>query len=56
MGTIEERINQVLDEKRQLSDTLFSQTAAPAKLGLSKDDIFGLFDLRSPKGPIRFAA
>jgi hypothetical protein len=36
--------------------TVITEAAAPAKLGLSKDDIFGLFDLRSPKGPIRFAA
>jgi len=55
VGTIEERINKVLDEKRELFDSLFSETGAP-KMGLSKAEIFDLFDLRSPKGPIRIAA
>jgi SNF2 family DNA or RNA helicase len=52
MSTIEERINQVLDEKRQLFDAILSDTAAPAKASLSQDEIFGLFNLRSPKGVI----
>ncbi|MBI1247620.1 ATP-dependent helicase [bacterium] len=56
VGTIEERINKVLEEKRELFNALFSETGQPAKIGFSKDEIFGLFDLRSPKGPIRLAA
>lgn len=56
VGTIEDRINKVLEEKRELFDALFSQTGEPSKIGFSKEEIFGLFDLRSPKGPIRLAA
>ncbi len=47
-GTIEERINQVLEEKRELFDSIFSNTAAPASAGLSQDEIFGLFNLKMP--------
>jgi SNF2 family DNA or RNA helicase len=52
MDTIEERINQVLTEKRELFDTIFSQAARPMNLGLTQQEIFGLFKLRSPKGTI----
>ncbi len=48
LGTIEERIHQVLEEKRQLFDTVFSETECPASLGLTQDDIFGLFNLHGP--------
>ncbi|MFO7902694.1 MAG: DEAD/DEAH box helicase [Planctomycetota bacterium] len=48
LGTIEERIHQVLEEKRQLLDTVFSETACPASYGLTQEDVFGLFDLRIP--------
>jgi len=44
-GTIEERIQQVLEEKREIFATIFAETSTP-KLGLSQDDIFGLFNLR----------
>jgi SNF2 family DNA or RNA helicase len=56
LATIEERINQVLEHKRALFDTIIGQTAAPASLGLTHDDIFGLFNLRTPKGLIHAAA
>ncbi|MEX2173860.1 MAG: DEAD/DEAH box helicase [Pirellulaceae bacterium] len=56
LGTIEERINQVLEHKREIFDLVLGQTAAPASLGLSQADIFGLFNLRTPKGAIRPAA
>ena len=46
-GTIEERINRVLEEKRQLFNAVFDGTPT-AKLGLSRKEIFGLFDLRFP--------
>jgi SNF2 family DNA or RNA helicase len=49
LGTIEERINQVLEEKRALFDILLSQTDAPSTYGLTKDEVFGLFNLRLPK-------
>ena len=50
LSTIEERINQVLQEKRELFDALLSDAGPPAKAGLSQDEIFGLFNLRTPKG------
>jgi len=56
LATIEERINQVLEHKRQLFDQIIGQTAAPASLGLSQSEIFALFNLRTPKGAIRPAA
>jgi SNF2 family DNA or RNA helicase len=57
VGTIEERINRVLEEKRELFDTIFAHSGAPPKnVGLTHDDVFGLFDLRTPQGPIRKAA
>ena len=56
MGTIEERINQVLEHKRDIFNTVMEQTGAPGSLGLSQSDIFGLFNLRTPKGPLKAAA
>ena len=47
-GTIEERIHQVLEEKRELFDTILSQAKGPTKSGLSQEDIFGLFQLKMP--------
>ncbi len=56
-GTIEERINQVLEEKRALFDQIFSQHEGPRQnVGLTQDEIFGLFNLRTPKGPLQAAA
>ena len=57
LGTIEERIQQVLMEKRQLFDAILSRTSVPESSGLSQQDIFGLFDLKLPSregetGPI----
>ena len=49
MNTIEQRIHAVLEEKRELFATIFSDTGAPAPMGLSQDDIFGLFNLKTPK-------
>jgi SNF2 family DNA or RNA helicase len=56
LATIEERINQVLEHKRALFETVIGQTAAPARAGLTHEDIFSLFNLRTPKGPIHAAA
>ena len=53
VNSIEERINAVLDAKRELFDTIFSQNQdGEHKLGLTQDEIFGLFDLHSPKGRV----
>ncbi|MDY0170691.1 MAG: DEAD/DEAH box helicase [Thermoguttaceae bacterium] len=48
LGTIEERIERVLEEKRELFDTIFSGATGSRKLGLSQDELFGLFELRMP--------
>lgn len=51
MGTIEQRINDVLDQKREMFDALFSSSEGPSRqVGLSREEIFGLFDLRAPCG------
>jgi SNF2 family DNA or RNA helicase len=55
LRTIEERINQVLQEKRELFDTIFSDAAKPRTLGLTQHEIFGLFNLRCPQGAIDIA-
>jgi SNF2 family DNA or RNA helicase len=44
--SIEGRIAAVLDRKRQLFNELLEQNGPPAQLGLSQDEIFGLFDIR----------
>ena len=56
-NTIEERIDEVLRRKRDLSDTILSQAEAPAASGLTQDDLFALFKLAPPRSaaPIRAA-
>ena len=54
--TIEQRINQILEEKREIFDTIFSDTAPQLHSGLTQQEIFGLFKLRCPTGPIELAA
>jgi SNF2 family DNA or RNA helicase len=50
MNTIEQRIADVLSQKREMFDQLFAGSAAPASGGLTRDEVFGLFDLRAPCG------
>ncbi|MEM0925042.1 MAG: DEAD/DEAH box helicase, partial [Planctomycetota bacterium] len=52
VGTIEQRINDVLDQKREMFDTLFAanESGPPQNVGLSREEVFGLFDLRAPCG------
>jgi SNF2 family DNA or RNA helicase len=45
LDTIEERIDRVLQEKRELFETIFSGAEGPGKLGLTHDELFGLFSL-----------
>jgi SNF2 family DNA or RNA helicase len=50
-GTIEQRINQVLEEKRELFHSVFdpepvSSTPVSRSSGMSREEIFGLFDLK----------
>ncbi|HYO23616.1 MAG TPA: SNF2-related protein [Lacipirellulaceae bacterium] len=51
-GTIEERINAVLQEKRELFSAVFDASLMPGKRGLSRDEIFGLFNLRFPEDQV----
>lgn len=55
VDTIEQRINEVLQRKRDLFDTVLSETGTPGSAGLSANEIFGLFKLRTPKGPLKAA-
>ena len=51
MNTIEQRIANVLDKKREMFDALFAESGAPVSGGgLSREEVFGLFDLRAPSG------
>ena len=45
LDTIEERIDRILQEKRELFETIFSGAQGPGKLGLTHDELFGLFAL-----------
>ncbi|TWT87333.1 ATP-dependent helicase HepA [Pseudobythopirellula maris] len=55
-GTIEERIDAILTEKRELFDKVFSDDLGLRSGGLTRDDLLSLFDLRGPSGPIAAAA
>jgi SNF2 family DNA or RNA helicase len=56
LETIEERIDRVLQEKRELFDIIFSGAEGRRKLGLTQDELFGLFKLKCPAAPINVAA
>lgn len=48
-NTIEEKIDQILTEKRMLSEAVLSDAKGlNYSLGLSQDDIFGLFNIKTP--------
>jgi SNF2 family DNA or RNA helicase len=55
LQTIEERIARVLEEKRELFDAIFSGASGPQKLGLTQEELFGLFDLKCPGGRLKAA-
>src|SRR5271166_7127676 len=46
-GTIEGRIAEILERKRQLFNELIEQNGPPPSLGLSEQDVFGLFDIQA---------
>ena len=46
--TIEERIDEVLRRKRNLSDMILSQAEAPAASGMTAEELFALFRLAPP--------
>lgn len=56
VGTIEERINQVLEEKRELFAAILSHTDGPRSGGMNQDEIFGLFNLQVRPKPKNTAA
>jgi superfamily II DNA or RNA helicase len=49
VNTIEERIALVLDQKRALFQEVIAQNGPPISMGLSEDEIFGLFDIHKTK-------
>ena len=49
VDTIEERIDRILQEKRELFDTVFASGLGPRpKIGLTQQQIFSLFELKCP--------
>jgi SNF2 family DNA or RNA helicase len=52
--TIEERIAEVLEKKRAMFEELMEQNGPPPRMGLTEDEIFGLFDVQAR--PKRMAA
>jgi SNF2 family DNA or RNA helicase len=46
-NTIEGRIAEVLEKKRQLFNELIEMSGPPPSLGLTEDDVFGLFDIQA---------
>ena len=55
-GTIEERINVILQRKRELFARVFRDSSAPRRKGLSRDDLLSLFDLRAEDEAFRDAS
>src|SRR5262245_52794460 len=45
--TIEGRIADVLERKRQIFEELIASSGQPSRLGLSEEEIFGLFNIRA---------
>lgn len=56
VDTIEQRIHDILEQKRELFREVLSNNDKPARRGLSKEEIFGLFNLRTPQGKIKKVA
>jgi SNF2 family DNA or RNA helicase len=46
-ATIEGRIHEVLEKKRQLFNELIEQNGPPPSLGLTEQDVYGLFDIQA---------
>jgi SNF2 family DNA or RNA helicase len=46
-GTIEGRIAEILEHKRQLFSELIEQNGPPPSLGLTEEEVFGLFDIKA---------
>jgi len=50
INTIEERIQRILEEKRELFDTILSGTTPGKSFGLTRQEVFSLFNLRPAEG------
>jgi SNF2 family DNA or RNA helicase len=48
-GTIEQRINETLERKRELFDEVFGRAVAAPSGGLSREEVFSLFNLSPPE-------
>jgi len=46
-NTIEGRIAEVLESKRRIFAELLEQNGPPPDLGLTEDEVFGLFDIKA---------
>ena len=55
-GTIEQRIHEILEAKRELFREVLSDSEHAGKQGLTRDEIFGLFNLKTPQGTISAAS
>jgi SNF2 family DNA or RNA helicase len=51
-GTIEQRIHDILEAKRELFREILDVEDCSARRGLTQDEIFGLFNLSTPAGKI----
>ena len=56
LGSIEERIDEILLQKRQLFEAVLGDSRMPGSAGLSQADLFGLFDLQVPGGTLDASA
>jgi SNF2 family DNA or RNA helicase len=56
IDTIEQRINQVLERKRELFEAVFCESISTPSAGLSRDEIFSLFNLDGRAGSVGEAA
>ena len=52
LDTIEERIDRILQEKRELFELVFSGAQGGRKLGLTQEELFGLFRLKKADGAL----
>ena len=46
-GTIEGRIAEILEKKRQLFEEMIGQNGPPRSMGLTEEEVFGLFNVQA---------
>jgi SNF2 family DNA or RNA helicase len=56
VNTIEQRINEILQRKRELFDTVFNEHVSSPRGGLSREEVFSLFNLTEPSTAANEAA